>query len=123
MTKLLIADDDPSIRLLVKATLASEPYEVLEAASGDAALGLARKERPGLVVLDVRMPGLDGLAVCRLIKRDPDLHGVAVIMLTSARELTDRKAGEAAGADYYLTKPFSPIELLGAIDRFIDRAA
>lgn len=117
MIKLLIADDDPALRLLVAATLASEPYEVLEAATGLEALAVATNERPHIALLDLHMPGLNGLDVCRRIKEDPELQSVAVIMLTGAGAPADKEAGQAAGADDYLTKPFSPLDLLRTIER------
>ena len=115
--KLLIADDERSLRLLVAATLASEDYEILEAADGLEALKLARSEHPQAVLLDVEMPGMDGVEVCRQIKSDPTLAGTIVVMLTSAAAPSQREAGLAAGAAEYLTKPFSPLELLHIIER------
>ena len=119
MHKLLIADDEPSLRLLVAATLASEDYEIIEAGDGAEALALAKAERPNLALLDVQMPIMDGLEVCRQIKSDPDLSATAVVMLTSAAQPSEREAGFAAGANEYLTKPFSPIQLLKVIEQFV----
>lgn len=117
MVKLLIADDEPSLRMLVAATLASEDYDILEAANGLDALEMARAEQPRLVLLDVQMPGMDGLEVCRQIKADPALAGtVVVVMLTSLNHPEDEQAGRAAGADTYLTKPFSPLDLLQVVE-------
>ena len=119
MQKLLIADDEPSLRLLVAATLASEDYEIIEAGDGAEALALAKAERPKLALLDVQMPVMDGLEVCRRIKTDPELQTTAVVMLTSAAQPSEREAGFAAGANEYLTKPFSPLQLLRVIEQFI----
>ncbi|HZT05683.1 MAG TPA: response regulator [Chloroflexota bacterium] len=119
MHKLLIADDEPSLRLLVAATLASEDYEIIEASDGGEALALARSERPKLALLDVQMPVMDGLEVCRRIKSDEDLRSTAVVMLTSAAQPSEREAGFAAGADEYLTKPFSPLQLLRVIEQLV----
>ena len=119
MEKLLIADDEDSLRLLVSATLASEDYEILEAGNGTEALAIARSERPRVALLDVKMPGMDGLEVCRRIKGDPNLASVAVVMLTTASQADERAAGAGAGADAYLTKPFSPLELLTVIERMM----
>jgi two-component system, OmpR family, phosphate regulon response regulator PhoB len=119
MHKLLIADDEPSLRLLVAATLASEDYEIIEAGDGAEALKLAKAERPRLALLDVQMPIMNGLEVCRQIKNDPDLSATAVVMLTSAAQPSEREAGFAAGANEYLTKPFSPIQLLRVIEQFV----
>ena len=117
MDKLLIADDEPSVRLLVAATLSSEEYEIIEATNGADALALARAERPRAMLLDVNMPGMTGIEVCREVKADAQLASVAVVMLTSADEPEDREAGLAAGAIAYLTKPFRPLELLRIIER------
>lgn len=119
MDKLLIADDEESLRLLVSATLASESYEILEAGDGKEALAIARSERPRVVLLDVNMPGMNGLEVCRRIKGDPTLASVRVVMLSTASQTDERAAGAGAGADTYLTKPFSPLELLTVIERMM----
>jgi CheY-like chemotaxis protein len=112
----LIADDDSSLRLLVSTTLSGDDYNIVEAENGVDALLLAKSHHPMLVLLDVNMPDLDGLEVCRRIKGDPDLEDVKVIMLTGAAQPDDHQAGLAAGADNYLTKPFRPLELLKLID-------
>ena len=117
--KLLIADDDASLRMLVSATLGSESYEVLEAETGLEAWAIVRAERPRLALLDVDMPGMNGLEVCKLIRADPALRTVRVVMLTSASQPADREAGLAAGVDSYLTKPFRPLELLRVIEEGI----
>jgi CheY-like chemotaxis protein len=114
--KLLIADDEPGLRLLVAATLVSEDYAILEAANGLDALAIVRAEQPRLVLLDVQMPGMDGLEACRQIKADPVLAGTVVVMLTSLDQPEDEEAGRAAGADTYLTKPFSPLDLLQVVE-------
>src|SRR5947208_4256841 len=103
--KLLIADDEPSLRLLVAATLASEDYEIIEAGDGAEALAKAKAERPRLALLDVQMPIMDGLEVCRAIKSDPDLSSTAVVMLTSAAQPSEREAGLAAGRNGYPSQP------------------
>jgi CheY-like chemotaxis protein len=114
--KILIADDDTALRLLVSTTLSGDEYVILEAGNGVDALLTARAQHPTLILLDVNMPDLDGLEVCRRIKSDPDLEDVKIIMLTGASNPADQEAGLAAGADTYLTKPFRPLELLKAID-------
>lgn len=119
MEKLLIADDEESLRLLVSATLASEDYEILEAGNGTKALAIARSEQPHVVLLDVNMPGMNGLEVCQRIKGDPTLASVRVVMLSTASQADERAAGAGAGADAYLTKPFSPLELLTVIERMM----
>jgi CheY-like chemotaxis protein len=119
MTTVLIADDEPSLRLLVSATIASDDYDVLEAVDGDEAWGLIRRHHPSVVLLDVQMPGRTGLDLTRAIRRDPDLAKTSVILLTSKAQQVDIEAGLAAGADRYLTKPFSPLELLRVVEQAV----
>jgi CheY-like chemotaxis protein len=111
----LIADDEDAMRLLVNATIESDSYQVVEAEDGDEAWALIKKHKPSVVLLDVQMPGLSGLEILASIKRDPSLSGVRVILMTARALDADRKAGMAAGADFYLTKPFSPLELLARV--------
>ena len=112
----LIADDEPSMRLLVTATIASDRIGVLEAADGDEAWAQMQLHRPDLVLLDVQMPGLTGLELTRRLRADPTFDGIKIVMLTSKAQSTDIEAGLAAGADLYLTKPFSPISLLTYVE-------
>ncbi|MBI4504755.1 MAG: response regulator [Chloroflexi bacterium] len=123
MRKLLIADDDPTLRNLVRTTLESDEYEILEAGTGDEALAVARAERPQLVLLDVQMPGLTGFAVCRELKADPETRDTIVVMLTSRSQEADLAEGRAAGADEYLTKPFSPLRLLRLVESVLRLSA
>lgn len=118
----LIADDEPSLRLLVNATIESDEYETIEAADGDQAWSLIRSRRPAVALLDIQMPGRSGLELARAIRRDPDLQATKVIILTSQAQPADITAGLAAGADLYLTKPFSPLELLTAVERALGLA-
>jgi two-component system, OmpR family, phosphate regulon response regulator PhoB len=115
--KLLIADDEPAVRALVHVTLEGDDYEILEAADGVEALEVARGESPSLVLLDIMMPGMNGLEVCRIIKSDPTTSGTVVVMLTAQAQQRDRDRGLAAGADVYFTKPFSPLALLDLVAR------
>jgi CheY-like chemotaxis protein len=115
MTTVLIADDEPSMRLLVSTTIESDSYQVVEAADGDEAWALIKRYRPALVLLDIQMPGRTGLELLASIKSDPDLTAVRVILMTARALDADRTAGMAAGADFYLTKPFSPLELLARV--------
>ena len=112
----LIADDEPSMRLLVRATIESDQYEVLEAGDGDEAWNLIREHKPSVVLLDVQMPGRTGLEVLALIRSDPSLSATRVIMLTAKALKVDMELGLTAGADLYLTKPFSPLDLLTRVD-------
>jgi len=117
----LIADDEPSIRLLVATTIEANHYTVLEATDGDEAWAMIEQYRPNLVLLDAQMPGRGGLEVLQLIRRDPSLDSTWVIMLTSRALESDRSVGLAAGADLYVTKPFSPLELLNHVERTLSR--
>lgn len=116
MRKLMIADDENGIRTLVRMTLENERYEILEASDGSEALRVAREHRPDLLLLDVEMPGMTGIEVCRALKDDPQTAGIVVVMLTFKAEEADRREGEAAGADDYITKPFSPVALMRKVD-------
>jgi len=117
--KLLIADDEQAVRALVHVTLEGDDYEILEAADGLEALEVARDESPSLVLLDIMMPRLDGLEVCRQLKSDPDTRDIVVVMLTAQAQDRDRDRdqGLAAGADDYFIKPFSPLALLNMVER------
>jgi len=112
----VIADDESSMRLLVHATIESDDYCVVEAVDGAEAWALVQKHRPALVLLDVQMPGRTGLEVLGLIKADPSLAATRVILLTAKAQETDIESGLIAGADFYLTKPFSPLDLLTRVE-------
>ena len=109
MTTILVADDEPPILELIRFTLEDDRLRVVEARDGLEALRIAQAVRPELCFLDVQMPDLDGLSVCRLLRQDPALAGSRIVMLTAASQEADRVRGLAAGADGYLTKPFSPL--------------
>jgi ribonuclease P protein subunit RPR2 len=112
--RILIVDDDPSLRLLLRTTFDAGEFAVEEAGSSETAADVARFWRPSVVILDIRLPGMDGIAFCRQLKLDAERSPI-VILLTGA-ENGDREA-KAAGADGILRKPFSPLELLGLVDR------
>jgi DNA-binding response OmpR family regulator len=114
--KLLIADDETSIRGLVRVTLEGEGFDIFEAADGEAAMEIARTQHPTLILLDVMMPRLDGLEVCRRLKGDPATKDIVIVLLTAMAQDTDRERGQSAGADDYLTKPFSPLALLKMVE-------
>jgi two-component system phosphate regulon response regulator PhoB len=111
-TTILIADDEPAILDLVRFTLEDPQVRIVEAADGAAALTLAQRVRPDVALLDVQMPQLNGLDVCRRLRQLPECAHTRIVMLTSAAQAEDRRRGLAAGADHYLTKPFSPLALL-----------
>ena len=117
--KILVVDDEPIVRDVVCRYLERESFRTVEAADGDEACRVLRSEDVQLVVLDVILPGQDGLAVCRWIRARSD---TPVIMLTSRAELTDRIVGLELGADDYVTKPFSPRELVARIRTVLRRA-
>jgi DNA-binding response OmpR family regulator len=114
--KLLIADDEPGIRRLVRMTLEDEQFEILEAADGEEALTIAREQMPQMILLDVTMPRRSGLDVCRALKKDPATAGITIVMLTARVQEADLQEGRDAGADDYFVKPFSPIALLRKVD-------
>lgn len=108
----LVADDEPALRETAAFILEAEGYRVLTAANGEEALATARRERPAAILLDVNMPKRNGYDVCREIRRDPDLAGTYVILLTARGQRGDQAEGLRAGADCYLTKPFDDEEIL-----------
>jgi two-component system phosphate regulon response regulator PhoB len=112
MMTLLIADDEPAILDLVRFTLEDPQVRIVEASDGAAALELAQQVRPDVALLDVKMPRLSGLDVCRRLRELPECAHTRVVLLTAAAQAQDRQRGLAAGADHYLTKPFSPLALL-----------
>ena len=120
MHTVVIADDEHSLRLLVSATIASDELEVLEAGDGDEAWRLSQQHRPDVALLDVQMPGMTGLELTRAIKASPELAGTRVVLLSAKAQGMDIQAGLGAGADRYLTKPFSPFDLLAVLDDLLD---
>jgi CheY-like chemotaxis protein len=114
----LVVDDDPFIRKLVATTLEDVAEFVLhEAADGLEALEVAQRERPTLVFLDVDMPRLDGIDTCRRLREDPATSDATIVMLTAVHGDNVERRAEDAGADLFLTKPFSPLDLLRLVDR------
>ena len=110
--RILIADDEPVARSLLRRVLEPAGYEVLESASGKEALACARSDRPDLLILDINMPDMDGIEVCRAIKSDPDTHLTPVIHITGLTDRTQRLEALEAGSDEFLGKPFDIEELL-----------
>lgn len=118
MKKVLIVEDHMDIRKLLHMTMEFEDFEIHEAANGDIGLEMARALSPDVVLLDVMMPGtLSGLEVCRCIKSNPALKHTKVIMLTARGQAQDRRDGLKAGADAYLVKPFSTLQVLETVYR------
>ena len=117
--RILVVDDEPSIVGLVRGYLEREGWAVLTASEGREGLNVARRERPDVVVLDLMLPGLDGVEVCRELRTFSDAF---VVMLTAKSEEVDKLVGLAVGADDYMTKPFSPRELVARIKAILRRA-
>jgi DNA-binding response OmpR family regulator len=121
VTLVLVADDDADIRDLVAFKLEQAGLEVVAVEDGQAALEQARARRPILAVLDVSMPGLSGIDVCRMLRADPATAGMLIIMLTARVQEKDVEGGFSAGADDYVTKPFSPRDLVARIQSLLSR--
>jgi two-component system alkaline phosphatase synthesis response regulator PhoP len=119
---ILVVDDEPGIVTIVRDYLDRAGFRVLTAGDGETALRLARTERPSLVLLDLMLPGLDGLDVTRALRQDPSTNGLPLIMLTARVDETDRVAGLELGADDYITKPFSPREVVARVRAVLRRA-
>jgi CheY-like chemotaxis protein len=120
-TTVLLCDDEDVLRQLVRATLSNGQYSIVEAADGDESLELARTHRPDLIVLDMMMPGRSGLEVLRELRSEAELARTPVIMLTARAREADREEAVAAGADRYLAKPFSPLELISVVEDLLER--
>ena len=118
MTKILVIDDEPSIINLVSAYLKPEGYEVYTAADGNAGLKAARAFKPDLIILDLMLPGIDGIELLTRLRRESDVY---VIMLTARTDETDKIVGLSVGADDYVTKPFSPRELTARVKAALRR--
>jgi len=118
MTKILVVDDEPSVTNLVSAYLRTEGYEVFTAADGHAGLKAARTFKPDLIILDLMLPGIDGIELLSRLRRESEVY---VIMLTARTEETDKIVGLSVGADDYVTKPFSPRELVARVKAALRR--
>jgi two-component system, OmpR family, alkaline phosphatase synthesis response regulator PhoP len=118
MTKILVIDDEPSITNLVSAYLKPEGYEVFTATDGNAGLKAARAFKPDLIILDLMLPGMDGIELLSRLRRESDVY---VIMLTARTDETDKIVGLSVGADDYVTKPFSPRELVARVKAALRR--
>lgn len=119
---ILTVDDGDGIRRLIRMTLEYMGFEVLEASSGAEGLAMAREHRPDLVLMDVRMPGVNGINACEAIRADPSLSAIPVVMLSAATQPADIEAGLASGAAAYLIKPFEPVEMIQTVTRLIEEA-
>jgi DNA-binding response OmpR family regulator len=116
----LVVDDDPVIVNLLQVNFEIEGYDVLAATGGEAALAQARTGHPGVIVLDVMMPGIDGLEVARLLRESEETRSIPIILLSAKAQAADIQAGLAV-ADDYVTKPFEPLELLERVASLLER--
>jgi DNA-binding response OmpR family regulator len=118
LKKILIVDDQPQIRELVAITLQLSSYQILLAENGQQAIEIAQTEHPDVILLDVMLDGsdLDGLEVCRRLKKNPATEDIPIVLLTAHGQMSDIEAGQTAGADDYFIKPFSPIALMKKIE-------
>ena len=119
----IIADDDADIRDVIRITLETEGFEVVEAADGQAALDLIRTRNPHVAILDSKMPRMDGEDVCRALKHDVLLRHLPVLLVTAKGETADKVKGLGAGADDYLVKPFDPVELVARVRMVLRRTS
>jgi len=120
----LIVDDDPFIRKLIVTTLEGvSTFDLHEASDGEEAVQSARCEGPRLVFLDIDMPRLDGIEACRRMRGEPTMAGAKIVMLTASADDSARERAAAAGADRFLTKPFSPLDLLRLVDELDNTGA
>jgi CheY-like chemotaxis protein len=123
MQTILIADDEPNLRLLVSTTLADPTLRVLEAKDGTEALRMARAELPDLLIVDWMMPGMTGVEVARHLRSDPLTAGIPIVLLTAKAQEADKEMGRSVGVRAYLVKPFSPLELLQVVDDILARSS
>ncbi len=119
--KILVVDDEKDILELIEFNLSNNGYQVMTTTSGEEALELIKKNEFDLIVLDIMLPGIDGLDICKIIKADKYISHIPVIMVTAKTEEIDRVTGFEIGADHYITKPFSPRELLAIVKSVLRR--
>lgn len=120
--KVLVVEDEPDIRKLVHYNLTQERFKVIEAEDGERALKIVQRERPHLIILDLMLPGLSGLEICRSLRERPETARLPILMLTAKAGEADRVVGLEMGADDYLTKPFSPRELVARVKAILRRS-
>ena len=120
--KILVVEDEPDIRKLVQYNLVQERYKVFEAEDGEQAIKIVQRDKPHLVILDLMLPGLSGLEVCKQLRERPETAKLPILMLTAKTGEADRVVGLEMGADDYLAKPFSPRELVARVRAILRRA-
>lgn len=118
--KVLIADDELRLRKVIALYMSKCGYEIIEAGNGETAIGLAKENKPDAIVLDVMMPGMTGIEATKKIRELPEFADTPIILLTANASEDDIKIGLASGANKYITKPFSPKELVESIDSLIE---
>ncbi|MBA2505952.1 MAG: response regulator [Thermoleophilaceae bacterium] len=123
MRSILVVDDDPFIRKLILTTLEDvATMQLIEASDGLEAVKVAERESPSLILLDIDMPNLDGIETCRRLRELAATAGATIVMLTAASRADAEREAEDAGADLFLTKPFSPLDLLQLVDKLGGKA-
>src|SRR5438067_10832165 len=120
--KILIVEDEPDIRKLVNYNLVQERFKVLEAEDGEQGLKIVQRDKPDLVILDLMLPGLSGMELCKILRERSETERLPVLMLTAKAGEADRIVGLEMGADDYLAKPFSPRELVARVRAILRRA-
>lgn len=118
---ILVIEDEPDIRKLVRYNLSQERYDVLEAEDGEQALKLLQRKRPDLIILDLMLPGMSGLEICKLLRESRDTAQLPILMLTAKAGEADKVVGLEVGADDYLPKPFSPREMVARVRAILRR--
>jgi CheY-like chemotaxis protein len=116
MPTILVVDDEPTIRFLVRAALDGTGYRLIEASDGLSALEVALTERPDVILLDIALPRLSGLEVCRRLKENPATAGAPVLLITGLVQEAERQAAEEVGAQAFIAKPFSPAALVSQVE-------
>ena len=119
--KILVIEDEPDIRKLVQYNLVQDNFKVLEAEDGEQALKILKRDKPNLVILDLMLPGLSGLEICRALREHPETARLPILMLTARAGEADKVIGLEMGADDYLAKPFSPREMVARVRALLRR--
>ncbi|MBI4650111.1 response regulator [Candidatus Desantisbacteria bacterium] len=119
--RILIVDDDPDIRELLSQSLNSDLFEIALAENGEETLRMVGQQKPDLIILDIMMPGIDGLEVCRRLKENPATSNIPVLMLTAKSGVGDKIEGFVTGAEEYITKPFDPMNVEARVATILRR--
>lgn len=117
--KILITEDSPTVRAMIQDFLEGEGYQVVAAEDGQAAVDVAQKEKPDLIVLDLMMPKMDGFTACKMLKLDPHFQKVPIVILTARASEADLKMGREVGASAFLNKPFEPNSFLAKVKELL----